>query len=115
MLIKEISVKSCMTKSKLADYVINPYTGCQHGCKYCYAVFMKRFLDVKQDWGEFIHVKINCPELLKKELKLNKPGTIFMSSVTDCYSPIESKYRLTRRILETIKDSPYKKNSILRY
>jgi len=109
MLVKEVTAKSCMTKSKLTDYVINPYSGCQHGCKYCYAVFMKRFLDAKEDWGQFIYVKMNCPELLKKELDINPPGTIFMSSVTDCYSPIESKYMLTRKILETIKDSPSKK------
>lgn len=109
MLIKEIISKSCMTPSKLTDYVINPYTGCQHGCKYCYAVFMKRFADTKGEWGDFVFVKKNCAELLAKELEKNKPGTIFMSSVTDCYSPIEGKYRLTRKILETINNSPYKK------
>ncbi len=97
-----------MTKSKLTDYVINPYTGCQHGCKYCYATFMKRFQNIKEDWGEFIHVKVNCPELLKKELEKNKPGHIWMSSVTDLYTPIEAKYKITRKILETIANSPYK-------
>lgn len=108
MNIKEIRAKSCMTKSKLTDYVINPYTGCQHGCKYCYAVFMKRFQNIKEKWGEFLHVKTNCSELLEKELELNKPGHIWMSSVTDCYCPIEAKYKLTRKILETITNSPYK-------
>ncbi len=97
-----------MTKSKLTDYVINPYTGCQHGCKYCYAVFIKRFQNIKEDWGDFIHVKINCPELLKEELKKNKAGHIWLSSVTDPYCPIEGKYKLTRKILETIANSPYK-------
>lgn len=108
MIVKEIVSKSCMTPSKLTDYVINPYTGCQHGCKYCYAVFMKRFVNVKEDWGDFAHVKMNCPELLIKELESNKPGTIFMSSVTDCYAPIEGKYQLTKKILETINNSPYR-------
>ncbi|MEK6864536.1 MAG: radical SAM protein, partial [Nanoarchaeota archaeon] len=86
---KEIKCKSCMTKSKLTDYVINPYTGCMHGCKYCYAVFIKRFQDIKAEWGDFVYAKANCPELLKKELEKNKPGHIWISSVTDCYQPIE--------------------------
>lgn len=108
MKIKEIKAKTCMTKSKLTDYVINPYTGCQHGCKYCYAVFIKRFQNIKEKWGDFIHVKINCPELLEKELVKNKPGNIWLSSVTDAYCPIEGKYKLTRRILEVITSSQYK-------
>jgi len=107
MKIREIHCKNCMTKSKLTDYVINPYIGCQHGCKYCYAVFMKRFQNIKENWGDFIYVKKNCVELLKKELEKNKPGHIWMSSVTDCYSPIEAKYKLTRKILQTILDSKY--------
>ncbi len=108
MKIKEIKVKSCMTKSKITDYVINPYTGCQHGCKYCYADFIRRFQNIKEKWGDFVYPKINCPELLKKELKKNKPGHIWMSSVCDCYAPIEGKFKLTRKILEIIADSPYK-------
>ncbi len=109
MKIKEIKAKSCMTKSKLTDYVINPCVGCQHGCKYCYAVFMERFMNIKEDWGDFVYVKINYPELLKKEIKKNKPGNVFISSVTDCYSPIEGKYKLTRKILEIFADSPESK------
>lgn len=47
MIMKEVSVKSVMTKPNLpvADYSVNPYVGCAHGCKYCYASFMKRFYD----------------------------------------------------------------------
>lgn len=108
MITKEINAKTCMTKSKLTDYVINPYTGCQHGCKYCYAVFIKRFQNIKEEWGDFMYAKVNCPQLLEHELEKNKPGNIFMSSVTDCYSPIEGKYKLTRKILETIANSKYK-------
>jgi len=108
MIIKEVQCKSCMTPSKLTDYVINPYTGCQHGCKYCYAVFMKRFQDIKESWGEFVYAKVNCPDLLKRELAKNKPGNIWLSSVTDPYQPIEGRYKLTRRILETIVASSFR-------
>ncbi len=109
MKIKEIKCKNCMTKSKLTDYVINPYTGCSHGCKYCYADFIRRFQNIPEKWGDFVFAKINCVELLEKELVVNKPGHIWMSSVCDCYMPIEGKYKLTRRILETIARFPYKK------
>ena len=52
-------VKSIITESRLpdADYVINPYIGCQHKCIYCYAEFMKRFTDHAEPWGEFIDIK----------------------------------------------------------
>jgi len=109
MQIKEIICKNCMTKSKLTDYVINPYTGCQHGCKYCYADFIKKFQNIKEDWGSFIYAKVNCPDLLKRELEKNRGGHIWLASVCDCYTPIEGKYQLTRKILETIAKSPYNK------
>lgn len=97
-----------MTKSKLTDYVINPYTGCEHGCRYCYADFMRRFQNIKENWGDFVYAKINCPELLAQELEKNKPGHIFMSSVCDCYMPIESRFKLTRKILEIIANSKFR-------
>lgn len=108
MEIKEINVKSCLNKSKITDYVINPYTGCLHGCKYCYTTFIRRFQNIKPNWGDFLYVKKNCPELLEKELEKAKAGHIWIASVTDCYCPIEEKYKLTRRILETISKSKYK-------
>ncbi|MEI7962152.1 MAG: radical SAM protein, partial [archaeon] len=98
------------TKSKLTDYVINPYVGCQHGCKYCYAVFIKRFQNIQEPWGEFLHARVNSGEVLKKELELAANGHIWMSSVTDCYTPAESSYKITRGILQTLADSPRKNN-----
>lgn len=109
MIVKEIKVKSCMTKSKITDYVINPYVGCQHSCKYCYATFIRKFRGIEEKWGDFVYVKINCSELLEKELAKNKPGHIWLSSVTDPYLPLEGKYKLTRKILKTIAKSPYRK------
>lgn len=109
MKVKEIQAKSCMTKSKLTDYVINPYTGCEHGCVYCYADFIRRFQNIADKWGDFLFAKVNCPEFLEKELEKSKPGNIFISSVCDCYTPSEEKYKLTRRILEIIANSPHRK------
>lgn len=108
MMVKEVLAKSCLAKSKLTDYVINPYVGCQHGCKYCYAVFIKRFGNIKEPWGEFLHARVNSPKLLGAELAKSKPGHIWLSSVTDCYAPAEAKYKLTRQILQALVNSPQK-------
>ena len=102
--IKKTNAKRILVKSNLpeADYVINPYTGCLHGCKYCYASFMKRFTKHKELWGEFIDIKINAPEILEKEIKKTKKGIVLLSSVTDPYNPIDNKYKLTRKILKIL-------------
>lgn len=104
MVVKEIEVKDYLTKSNLpaSDFVINPYVGCPHGCKYCYASFMKRFTGHKENWGEFVDVKI-CEKPIN--LKKISQKTVFLSSVTDCYNPLEEKYGVTRKILEQLVDS----------
>ncbi len=102
MKIKEINAKTILTKSNLpeADYVINPYIGCSHGCIYCYANFMKRFTNHKEPWGEFVDIKINAAELIPNKDLSNK--TVVISSVTDPYNSLEKKYKLTRNILEKL-------------
>ena len=57
--INEIDVQSVMTKSTLpvGGYSVNPYVGCLHACKYCYASFMKRFTGHPEPWGTFLDVK----------------------------------------------------------
>ena len=105
MEVKEIKCKTILSKSRLGTkYSINPYRGCAHACEYCYAPYILR---EKREWGEFIDVKINALEVLEKDLKKHKPGTIFISSVTDPYNPLEKKYRLTRRILEKLKNTKF--------
>jgi len=102
--IKEVKAKSIIVKSNLPDseYVVNPYTGCQHGCIYCYARFMKRFTDHKEPWGDFLDVKVDAADLVPKDTEKYKGKSITFSSVTDPYQPIEKKYQLTRRILERL-------------
>lgn len=101
MIIKEINVNNYLTKSNLpaSDYVINPYMGCPHGCKYCYASFMKRFTGHTEDWGTFVDIK-KCDKQIS--LKRISKKNVFLSSVTDCYNPLEEKYKLTRNILEQL-------------
>lgn len=101
---KEITTKSYLTKSNLpaSDYVINPYVGCPHACQYCYARFMKRFTGHTENWGEFIDIK-RCNKPIQTKSLSQK--SVFISSVTDCYNPYEEKYRLTRNILEQLKET----------
>ncbi|UYP48245.1 hypothetical protein NEF87_004530 [Candidatus Lokiarchaeum ossiferum] len=98
--------KSIITKSNIPsiDYVINPYTGCQHGCIYCYAEFMKRFTNHKGDtWGEFLDVKIYPWEKIKPNKYDGKE--LLLSSVTDPYLPLEKQHENTRKILTHLKDT----------
>ena len=102
-IIKETVSKNIITKSKLpaTDYVINNYVGCNHGCIYCYAEFMKRFTNHTEKWGEFLDIKKFTEEKFVKYLKkINSDKKILMSSVTDPYNPYEIKYKSTRNILK---------------
>jgi len=102
MRIKEKHAKSILSPSKIYDYVINPFVGCQHGCSYCYARFMKRFTGHKEPWGDFVDVKINAPDLLSKENKAEEGRTVWVSGFCDPYQPLEVKYKLTRQCLEIL-------------
>ena len=102
MIVKEIQAKSILSKSKVYSYVINPYTGCQHGCSYCYARFMKRVTGHREPWGEFVDVKINAAYLLRVEINKKKRGRVWVSGVCDPYQPLEAKYKLTRQCLEIL-------------
>lgn len=102
MKIKEIRAKNILSKSKVFDYALNPYIGCQHDCSYCYARFMKRFTGHRENWGEFVDVKINAPELLIVEIKKKKVGRVWVSGICDPYQPIEEKYELTKKCLEIL-------------
>jgi DNA repair photolyase len=87
------------------DYTLNPYSGCTFGCSYCYAAFFAPTPEEQADWGNWVTVKENALILLQKKRKrplIDK--TIYVSSVTDPYQPIERKLELTRAILQELAD-----------
>jgi DNA repair photolyase len=102
MIIREIHTRTILSRSKVFDYVVNPYVGCQHGCTYCYARFMKRFTGHREPWGKFVDVKVNAPELLERQITRMPPGRVWISGVCDPYQPLERKYGLTRKCLEIL-------------
>lgn len=104
ILIRDIETKNIMTKSSLpvGGYSVNPYVGCTHGCRYCYASFMKRFTGHGEPWGAFLDVKhwppIQNPQRYKGQ-------RVVIGSVTDGYLPQEKTFRNTRKVLEELRDS----------
>jgi len=104
--------KTALSKCGLSyDYTINPYTGCLHGCVYCYANFMRRFSSHLQDpWGTFVDVKVNLLDVLAQELPRRPGGSVWLSSVCDPYQQVEAKYKLTRGAIELL--SAYAKYSV---
>ena len=110
---------SKLWKKKLGDWVINPYVGCEHGCKHCYCPAMPgvKFINNghgQRDWGKYIFPKENLITRLEAELKTFDPhknatkwgrGTILISFLTDCYSPIEAKFKITRQILQLVLEA----------
>jgi len=108
MKIREIKCKSAIGKCGFpgGGWAINPYVGCGHSCVYCYARFIKRFTEHTEEWGTFVDARINIAEVLAKQMHSSKyrGQQIFIGTVTDPYQPIEEKYRLTRKILEVLKN-----------
>jgi DNA repair photolyase len=116
MKVREIFSKTILTKTAISsfDYCINPYVGCSHGCRYCYASFMKRFTGHLEPWGEFVDIKVNAPQLLRKQLRRAKPGVVALSTVTDPYQPLEKNYQLTRGCLEALLEHQFSVNILTR-
>jgi DNA repair photolyase len=86
---------------------INPYRGCEFGCRYCYARYTHEFLD-KRDPELFereIYIKQHAAWLLQQELKEVRPGEqIALGTATDPYQPIERRAQVTRSLLEVFAE-----------
>ncbi|HEY0107128.1 MAG TPA: PA0069 family radical SAM protein [Rhizomicrobium sp.] len=90
------------------DQSINPYRGCEHGCIYCFARPTHAYLGMSPgaDFESRLFAKPNAAELLRKELSAPGyvPKVIAMGTNTDPYQPIEKKMRITRSVLEVLRD-----------
>ena len=107
--ITEVTTKTALVRSRIpgVEYVINPYTGCGHGCRYCYAVFMGKYSKQHQHapWGSFVEAKVNIVDVLRSELaRKRKTGAAMLSSVCDPYQPAEAHYKLTQGCLLALRE-----------
>lgn len=106
--VREIVSKSILTPQSYGslsegyDYSLNPYAGCAFSCSYCY---VPKFPNERSpyEWGQWVNVKINAPELIRRDRLKVFGSRIFFSSATDPYQYIELKYRLTRKCLLELK------------
>jgi DNA repair photolyase len=94
----------CISRRALPfTWTINPYRGCEFGCKYCYARYTHEFMEMRDgvDFEQKIYVKQHAAELLRQELRQVKPHeSIALGTATDPYQPAERRYEVTRAILE---------------
>jgi DNA repair photolyase len=108
---REVEVKSALNavKGMPFDWSLNPWSGCAHKCTYCFArAYHARYREknVGTDFDSNVEVRLNIAELLRKELRRGREGSLAIGTATDPYQPIEGKYRLTRRCLEALVDYP---------
>jgi DNA repair photolyase len=114
---------SKLFKKRLGDWVVNPYVGCEHGCRHCYCPAMVgvKFHNrgqLQSDWGHYIFPKFGIVEAIQKELLRFPPekaqrtgwgdGWILFSFLTDCYTPAEAAHKLTRGCLQHTLEAGHK-------
>ena len=91
------------------DYSINPYRGCEHGCSYCYARPTHSYLGLSPglDFETILIAKRNLAAVLRQELARPgyRPSMIALGSATDCYQPVERELKITRSLIEVLRDA----------
>jgi len=90
------------------DASINPYRGCEHGCAYCYARPSLAYLNLSPglDFETRLFAKTNAAQVLRQDLAKRgyRCSAINIGANTDCYQPIEKRYRITRQVLEVLSE-----------
>lgn len=84
------------------DFTLNPYQGCTFGCTYCYAAFFTRDRAKTDSWGQWVAIKERAAESIRRARRDLTGASIYMSSVTDPYQPIEQRVGLTRSVVEAL-------------
>src|SRR6516225_6091220 len=101
-------VTRCSSERVPFRWTINPYRGCEFGCKYCYARYAHEFMELRDplDFERRIFVKDFDPARFREELKhLPRGESIALGTATDPYQPAERRYRITRAILEVFAET----------
>ena len=107
---EEIQCKSALNpvKGMGFNWSLNPYTGCEHRCAFCYVRAYELRADRPHDdrYGRTVRVKVNVAAVLRSELarKSWRKDTVVIGAATDPYQPAEGRYRLTRQCLEALRD-----------
>ncbi|MEO5357559.1 MAG: radical SAM protein [Nitrospirae bacterium YQR-1] len=99
--IEKISAKSALKRSQLkgVDYFLNPYSACANGCRYC-DTSSSGYGDT---WGQGVNIiKVNCAEVLRRELPNAERGLVRISANADPYQPVEGRYKITRSCMEAL-------------
>ncbi|HDI12894.1 MAG: radical SAM protein [Hadesarchaea archaeon] len=99
-----VTCKTALSTSKLPGltYSLNPYIGCEHGCRYCYVPGVLNDRKLALEWGQSVKAKKNIPEVLAQEVKKKPKGVVGVSTVCDPYQPIEARLELTRKCIDIL-------------
>jgi DNA repair photolyase len=106
----EVQCKSALNPVKGMGFgwSLNPYTGCEHRCAFCYVRAFELRADRPSDdrYGRAIRIKVNVAGVLRGELSRKSwhRETVVIGAATDPYQPAEGRYKLTRRCLEVLRD-----------
>jgi len=92
----------CSSPRMPFPWTINPYRGCEFGCRYCYARYTHEFMELhdSRDFEDKIYAKSGAAAVLRAELARRPGGLIAMGTSTDPYQPAERRFGITRSILE---------------
>jgi DNA repair photolyase len=101
----EIPTRSILNRTKPNmpfQWTINPYRGCEFGCKYCFARYTHEFMEMDvNDFEDKIYAKSGAAHLLRQELgRIDRKEGIAIGTATDPYQPAERRFARTRAILE---------------
>ena len=110
--VQEIHCKTMLNRIDVPGFpfrwTMNPYRGCRHACRYCYARPTHEYwgFDSGREFEQRVFAKVNAPEVLRQELLKPKwmGEPISIGTASDPYEPAESQYKLTRSIIEVLRD-----------
>src|SRR5438067_3374387 len=104
--VRSILNKSVSKRMRWFAYSINPYRGCEFGCRYCYARYTHEFMELDaREFEDKIYAKAHTAELLRRELRKVAPGEgIAIGTATDPYQPAERRFGRTRALLKVFAE-----------